>query len=155
VSKLARIEKVVVLQSSDLFAFCKAEEVLRIAAIARERHFAAGERIYETNDPADTLYCIVHGSVRLDSAQGGVRIAGPLNCFGMVEILSGRLRAGGAIAEADTLALAIDAEDFFDLLSRNVEIVRALFRQLLPARVDDSASKQHGSVPSESKRTVP
>ena len=31
----------------------------------------------------------------------------------------------------DTLALAIDAEGFFDLLANDIEIVKALFRHLL------------------------
>ena len=48
----------------------------------------------------------------------------------------GRLRTGKALAEMDTLVLEIDAEDFFDLLANNIEIVKALFRQLL--RDDDS-----------------
>ncbi len=49
----------------------------------------------------------------------------------MLEILSGRLRAEQAVAGEDTLVLEIDAEDFFDLLSHNIEIVKALFRQIL------------------------
>jgi NTE family protein len=135
VSELARIETVVFLQSADLFAACKAEEVLRISAIAHERRFEAGEQIYDENDPATALYCVVQGEVRVNQASGGGTI-GPLGTFGVVEILSGRLRTGKAVAEMDTLVLEIDAEDFFDLLANNIEIVKALFRQLL--RDDDS-----------------
>jgi CRP-like cAMP-binding protein len=35
-----------------------------------------------------------------------------------------------AWARDDTVTLAVDAEDFFELLSNNIEIVKALFRQL-------------------------
>ena len=52
-SELARIETVVFLQSVDLFSYCKAEEVLRIAAISQERSFEDGERIYSVNDPSE------------------------------------------------------------------------------------------------------
>ena len=135
-SELARIETVVFLQSADLFAACKAEEVLRISAIAHERRFQAGEQIYNENDPAAALYCVAQGEVRVHQAAGGGRTVGPLGTFGVVEILSGRLRTGKALAEKDTLVLEIDAEDFFDLLANNIEIVKALFRQLL--RDDDS-----------------
>jgi CRP/FNR family transcriptional regulator len=131
-TELARIEKVVVLQSADLFAHCRAEEILRIAAIAQERTFRTGEVIYELNDPADSLYCIVHGEVRLEPEGGSSQELGPLLTFGVPEILSGRLRAERATASKDTLTLAIDTEDFFDLLSQNIEIVRALFRRFLP-----------------------
>jgi NTE family protein len=140
VSELARIETVVFLQSADLFAACKAEEVLRISAIAHERRFEAGEQIYDENDPATALYCVVQGEVRVHRAAGGGRSVGPLGTFGVVEILSGRLRTGKAVAETETLVLEIDAEDFFDLLANNIEIVKALFRQLLrdgePAAAD-------------------
>lgn len=128
---LAQIETVVFLQSVDLFSFCKAEEVLRIAAIAHERRFPEGERVFKEGDQADMLYCVVQGLVKLEGADGTSWEAGPLATFGFKEILSGRLRTETATTAAETLVLAIEADDFFDLLSHNIEIVRALFRQLL------------------------
>ena len=133
-TELARIEAVVALQGMDLLTHCRAEEILRIAAIATERPFAAGETIYRAQDPADRLYFVVHGSVRLTGPDGAERRLAPLQSFGVLEILSGRLRAEEATAEAETLTLACDAEDFFDLLSNNIEMIRALFRHLLQRR---------------------
>ena len=130
-AELTRIQIVVALQSCDLFAFCRAEEILRIAGIARERRFEAGRRIYEKNDPAEMLYAVIHGSVGLADGHGGRRRAGPLAAFGVTELLSGRLRGETATAEDETLVLAIEADDFFDLLSNNIDIVKALFRHLL------------------------
>lgn len=132
-SELARIETVVFLQSVDLFAFCKAEEVLRISVIANERSFEAGEKIYDVNRPAEDLYCVVRGSAKLESPDGNSWKVGPLGTFGVEEILSGRLRTSSATAETDTLVLSIGAEDFFDLLANNIDIVKGLFRQFLPA----------------------
>lgn len=131
-SELARIETVVFLQSVDIFSFCKAEEVLRIAAIASERSFREGDRIFEAGDSADSLYCVVRGAVKLEAADGTARTAGPLTTFGVLEILTGRLRTVRARAESDTLVLAIEADDFFDLLAHNIEIIKALFRHLIP-----------------------
>jgi CRP-like cAMP-binding protein len=129
--ELARIETVVFLQSVDLFSYCKAEEVLRIAAIAQERSFAAGERIYSVNDPSDTLFCVVRGVVKSQSSNGGSQVFPPLSTFGGIDILRGRLRTDTATAETDCLLLAIETEDFFDLLSNNIDIVKALFRHLI------------------------
>ncbi len=128
---LAQIETVVFLQSVDLFSFCKAEEVLRISSIARERRFPEGERVFREGDQADLLYCVVQGMVKLEGPDGSSWTAGPLATFGYREILSGRLRTETATTMMETLVLAIEAEDFFDLLSHNIEIVKALFRQLL------------------------
>jgi CRP-like cAMP-binding protein len=130
-AELARIETVVFLQSADLFAYCSAEQTLRIAMIAHERLFKPGQQLYRRNDPADTLYCLVRGEIGLEDAQGEVNRVGPLTTFGVVELLSGYLRTCTATAESESLVLAIGAEDFFDLLASNIEIVKALFRQLL------------------------
>ena len=129
--ELARIETVVFLQSVDLFSYCKAEEVLRIAAIAQERSLAGGEKIYGVNDPSDALFCVVRGTVKIDAANGDSRIYPPLSTFGGIDILRGRLRTDTASAMTDCLLLAIESDDFFDLLSNNIDIVKALFRHLI------------------------
>ena len=52
--------------------------------------------------------------------------------FGVTHILSGRPRSYDAVAVGEgTRLLTIEADDFFDLLSNNIEIVKALFRQVL------------------------
>jgi CRP/FNR family cyclic AMP-dependent transcriptional regulator len=131
VAELTRIQVVVCLQSCDLFSFCKAEEILRIAGITHQRLIKVGEKIYERNGPAEMLYAVVHGSVRLEGGGDGPVTAGPLQTFGVREILCGRLRGEDAVADTDTLVLAVEADDFFDLLANNIDIVRALFRHLL------------------------
>ena len=128
---LTRIQKVVYLQAVELFTYCNAEQMMRIAGIARQRDLAANEKIYSINDPAEAMYCVVEGVVRLRDEQDHERQIGSRGTFGVTEILSDRLRRNDAQAQTPTVALVIDAEDFFDLLSNNVEIVRALFRQLL------------------------
>jgi CRP-like cAMP-binding protein len=86
--------------------------------------------VYVENGPADVLYCVVHGEVSLAGPQGEKRV-GPLQTFGVRDILCGRLRGEDAEARADSLVLAIEAEDLFDLLANNIEIVKALFRHVL------------------------
>ncbi len=129
-SELARIEVVLFLREVELFQFCDAEEILRIASIAQECRFAAGETIFCASDPSDALYAVVEGRVRRDYPDGRNLNVGPRGSFGVLGILSGRLRSADATAETDTLTLSLEAEDFFDLLSNNVEIVKGLFRQL-------------------------
>jgi len=128
---LTRIQMVVYLQAVDLFTYCTAEQMVRIASIVHQRHFAAGEKIYAANDPAEAMYCVAEGRVRLHGLDGEQRDVEAKGTFGVQEILSDRLRSEEAWALTDALALAIEAEDFFDLLSNNIEIVKALFRQLL------------------------
>ncbi len=128
---LTRIQMVVYLQAVDLFTYCNAEQMVRIAGIARQKTLVPGETIYLLNDPAEAMYCVVEGAVRLQDADGNERRVDARGTFGVRGILSDRLRREEARAETATMALEIDAEDFFDLLSNYVEIVKALFRQLL------------------------
>lgn len=129
-STLAQIERVLFLQEVELFAHCEAAQIMRIAAIANKREYADGDKVYTIDDPADALLCVVSGGVRIDG--GGLEPVevGPGTAFGVFDLLSGRLRAHDATATAATLALAIEGDDFFDLLSHNIGIVRALTRFL-------------------------
>jgi len=127
--ELTRIQAVVFLQSCDLFSYCRADEILRIAGIAEERRLRAGEKVYVENGPADVLYCVVQGEVSLRGSQG-TRFAGPLHTFGVRDILCGRLRGEDAEARVDSLVLAIEAEDLFDLLSNRPGLLQELFNAL-------------------------
>ena len=129
-SNLAQIERVLFLHDVELFSHCEAAQIMRIAAIANEREYASGETIFSIDEPSDAIHCVVEGSVRIDNhAQQQVSVS-PGSAFGVFDLLSGRLRTLNAIAEADTLTLAIEGDDFFDLLSNNIGIVRALARFL-------------------------
>jgi len=134
---MAQIEMMVFLQGVDLFAHCNAEEVLRLAAIAQEQQFEKSEVIFRKDDPADSLYCVVEGKVKLDAGNEAGAVIGTSGRFGVLDILSGRPRLGDATAVSDCRVLAVEAEDFFDLLSNNIEIVRALFRTVV-ALSDDA-----------------
>jgi CRP/FNR family transcriptional regulator len=130
--ELARIETVVILQSVDFFSGCTAEEILRIAAIAHEKPVAPGEEIFRNGQPADTLYCVVRGEIEVTAGSAATRsIVPPLQTLGLLDVLSGGAHTGTAVARSAALLLAIQAEDFFDLLSNNVEVVKTLFRHLV------------------------
>ena len=118
-------------KDNDLFAHCNADQVLRLAAIASEDTLAKGEEVFRKGDSPSALYCVVEGRVRLGGNGDGGTVVGPRGRFGVVDILSGRPRSGNAVAETETRLLTIEAEDFFDLLSNNIDIVKALFRTVV------------------------
>ncbi len=140
-TELARIQTAVVLQSIDFFAACTAEEILQIAAIAREADVAPGQHLFRERDPADMLYCIVRGEIEVRGRNGDTKIAGPLCTVGLFDLLSGRLHSETAVARTETLMLTIDSDDFFDLLSNNIDVVKSLFRHLIQ-RMDEVASER-------------
>jgi len=131
VKELTRIETVVFLQRVDLFSACSAEQILRISGIVSQESFESGETIYQANDPSDCMYCIVDGTARLRGTGHSGGVLSDTDTFGVREILSGRLREQHAQAGEALLVLKIEADDLFDLLANNIEIVKALFRRLL------------------------
>lgn len=129
--QLTRIETVVFLQKVDLFSACSAEQILRISGIVSQAGFKAGESIYHVSDSADCMYCIVDGTALLRGRDGSERLLSATGTFGVREILSGRLRNHDVRASDALRVLKIEADDLFDLLAHNIEIVKALFRRLL------------------------
>lgn len=152
-SKLTHIQMAVHLQSADLLAYCSAEQVMRLAGIAHQRRLAPGEAIYQRNDPPAALYCVVEGSVLLTDAEGRERQAGIHDCFGVREILSDRLRREQATSRGAAV-LEISANDFFDLLSNNIEIVKALFRRLLGESKESAQAEATASTPGRARHAA-
>ena len=138
---LPQIEKVLLLRSATLLRHCNAEAVVRLASIAAERRFEEGDTIYAVGDPADAIYIVVTGRVAIEDAGDGERSLGPRDMFGVDEILSGRLRGARARAQEPTVTLALLADDFFDLLSHDIEIVKALFREVMAERASGNGSR--------------
>ena len=129
-SNLAQIERVLFLQDVELFSYCEAAQIMRIAAIANEREYQAKESVYSIMDPSSAIHCVVRGQVGLASPTQQRGEVPPGSAFGLIDVLSGRQRRLNEVAEVDTLTLTIEADDFFDLLSNNIGIIRSLVRML-------------------------
>ncbi len=134
---MPRIEIVMHLQAMDPFRSCAATEIMRLAQIAEPVTFAAGSLIYRPSEPARALFCVVEGRVVVEEPDGITAEVGPYGSFGVFEILSGQQRSSRATAATEVKALRVWSEDFFDLLSNNIDIVKALFRELLDRRRSD------------------
>lgn len=130
-ARMSRIEIVMHLQAVDLFRSCAATDVVRLAQIAEPSTLAAEEVVFRPTEPSRALYTVVSGRVVVEGPQANRREVGPRSSFGVREILSGRQRRSRAEALEESLILSIEAEDFFDLLSNNIDIVKALFREIL------------------------
>ena len=127
--RLTAMQKAELIRAVDLFSHATVEELLRLAAIATEVRFSAEEIVFREGDTADALYLVCQGTVELTrSMRTDKELAGPCQAFGLLSVLTRESRYFTAKAVHDTFALRIDAEDFFDLLSHNMEIVVSIFR---------------------------
>jgi CRP-like cAMP-binding protein len=127
--RLTTLQRAEFIRGLDIFSRAAVEELFQMASIAREVDFAAEEVIYRENDIGDALYIVVQGKVELTSAEKGSQgIVSSQQAFGIYSLLTREPRYMTAKAVEDTLALSVGAEDFYNLLSHNMEILVSIFR---------------------------
>jgi CRP-like cAMP-binding protein len=131
-SQLTNLRKAELIRGVDVFSRATVEELFRLASIAREVQFAAGEIVVRENDVGSAFYLVVQGKVELTSRNDAWRdVVESHQAFGLHSLLTREALTFSAKALEDTLALAIGGEDFFSLLSSDPEIVSSLFKHLV------------------------
>lgn len=126
---LTALQRAEILRNAEIFSKATVEELLHLAAISCEVHFKAETTIFRQGEIADALYILIEGKVeRIQSAFR--EVLEPYDVFGLYAVLTGEPRYASVQALEETYALKIGAQDFFDLVSHNTEIVQSLFRLL-------------------------
>lgn len=128
---LTTLEKMKWLRNAIIFANCKTDQLLALASISEEVTYRPGEVIFRENEPGDSLLYLIKGRVRLRKEGTQYEsIVGEGETVGTLSILDGQPRAATGLAEDEVVGLKIKAEDFYELLSDNVEIVQGIFSRL-------------------------
>jgi len=132
VAELNIVERVIALEGVELLKNLGPEQLARIAAIAKEVKVSPGKTILEAGKPLDALYVIVDGAVDL------IRDGETLTTARQNEVLGAWALFEEddpipvtAKAVEDTRLLRIGRDDFYELLSDNVEITTAVFGTLV------------------------
>lgn len=124
------IERIAVLERAGLFAFVEAECLAQAALALEEEEASAGRRLYCVGEPADFLYLLCEGKVRL-SLGGAELVVGPGECFGFEEVLSEGERAHSATAETPCRLLRLERGQARRLLEDDPGLARGAIRELL------------------------
>jgi hypothetical protein len=134
---LSTLEKVLFLQSIQLFERVPSEEVAEAAPIAQEVRFEPGETFIRKGEAGDCLYILVNGEVEvlIPNAPQPVRLqAGAV--IGELAVLASRPRGADCRAATEVIALKIDKRDFWDLLRSRAElsigVIDMLMRRYVP-----------------------
>jgi predicted MFS family arabinose efflux permease len=112
-----------VLQRLGIFAAAPQAVLERLAAAAREATFPSGTAVVREGDPADALYVLLDGEVRV-TARGeagereeALRSMGPGTYFGEIGLLEGIPRTATVTAVEDCRCYRIDGDAFLDALT--------------------------------------
>jgi CRP-like cAMP-binding protein len=131
---LSPVERVLILKQADLLKDVGPRHLLGLADVAREIEMSAGDTIYNAEDPADALYIVVEGRLRLTSKEQTLSEVGPGEAFGTWALVDDSPRGHRAECLEEGLVLALHRDEFYDIAAGDLtllqEMVRALARRL-------------------------
>jgi len=124
------VEKVIALEGVELLKNLNPDQLARIATIAKEVHFPPDKTILEPGKPLDSLYVILEGAVVIGK-DGPLTTARQGDVLGAWALFDTSPMPVTAKTVEDTELLRIGRDDFYDLLSDNMEITAAIFAILV------------------------
>jgi CRP-like cAMP-binding protein len=125
------VEKVIALEAVDLLKNLNPDQLARIATIAKEVKYPPGATIIEPSKSADALYVVLDGSVEITTRDGVATMARRNDVLGAWALFDPEPLHVTAKAAEDTTLLRIGRDDFYDLLSDNMEITASIFSALV------------------------
>jgi CRP-like cAMP-binding protein len=130
-AELNIVEKVIALEGVELLKNLSPEQLSRIATIAQEVKYPPGRVILDPSKPLDALYIIVDGAVELSRDSDVLHVATQNEVLGAWALFDEDPMPVAAKTTGDTRLLRVGRDDFYDLLSDNVEITAAVFSTLV------------------------
>jgi CRP/FNR family cyclic AMP-dependent transcriptional regulator len=127
---LTIVEKVLFLQRIDILAAVPSHGLAHVAMIATEETYPKETVLFEEGDPAEALYFIVEGKVRLTHGGREVQTAQKYDAFGTWALFDDEALVVSARTTSEVFALKIERQEFLDLLPDHGEIANGVLKAL-------------------------
>lgn len=128
---LTQVDKVLSLQSVDVFRHATTEMLAYIALITTELQVNANKVVFAEDEVADSMYVVVRGRIKLTKEGNEVLQVSAGQSFGTWALFDNQPRLMTATALEETQLLKIKKDDFYDLLADYDEITPVIFRALI------------------------
>ncbi|MGH8629863.1 MAG: cyclic nucleotide-binding domain-containing protein, partial [Burkholderiales bacterium] len=127
-------------------------------SLGKPEAFAEGAAIFDENEAADRMYCLLEGDVRLVRGSRTIDIVKAGEIFGEMAVITGQPRSAGAIARGACRGASLDAKQFeraiqgtpeFALMLSSIIINRVRLTTALLARtgkLPGPATEQAGRI---------
>lgn len=120
-----------ILHGLPFFAHLSSEALAEINQQFYATGYAAGETVYFSGDPAERLFVVAHGEVKLLRHSAGgqdvlLDMLGEGEMFGTLTVLGDRSYPDTAVAQTPCCVLGISAADFQTILARVPEVALAV-----------------------------
>lgn len=127
------------LKNTQLFEDLTPDEIEQMSRITPYKRFAAGEIIYHMEDPADALYFVRDGMVKIsmyfpNGKEMILGLLGKYDIFGELLLLPSERRPNQAEAVVDTTLIVMPEAEFQRLLQQHPKIVMK-FIQVMSTRL--------------------
>jgi CRP-like cAMP-binding protein len=125
--------KLELLRQIPYFGALPAAELNALATGLRERHYQAGDVIFQRGDQSEGLCIVLSGGVRtvIRSEEGReqvLKVFGPARTFADIAVFDDEPQPAEAIAVSDTTVVVIPQADLFDLLRRHPDVAIEVIR---------------------------
>jgi CRP-like cAMP-binding protein len=120
------------------------DELFRISAISRQARYSEEAVVQERGAPTEYIQILLQGRFRVRDEGSEARSVSPPAMLGFREVLQGTPLQEGAVAETESIALVMPAEEFRVLLAANIELAQGLFRMLLERFPEGGVSLESG-----------
>ena len=128
---LTTLEKAIRLQKVELFSDMDTDLLALAASIASQIQFAAGTVLFKENGPAEALYVVLEGRIRLTRGSREIFAVGPGETLGNWALFDDQPGVATATCSEETSLLKIEREDFYDLLADHAEMTQKMFKALV------------------------
>lgn len=135
--------RTMVLASARLFDGVDATGMARIAEVAIEVDFPAGQVIARQGDIGSGFFVITDGRVRVTRDGRELATLGPGDFFGELSVLDGRPRTAQVVATEATACLALSTWDFEAVVGEQPGVALAILRGLAGRLRDLTEADRH------------
>lgn len=143
--ELTTLERAIRLQRVDLFSDLETEMLALVASIARQIEVKQGQKLVEEGGPISALYTVLEGRIEMRRGASVIYSISSNETLGNWALFDRKPSVVSAVAATDASLLAIDREEFFELLADHSEVTRELFQALFK-RVRSLLSPGIGSL---------
>jgi small-conductance mechanosensitive channel/CRP-like cAMP-binding protein len=146
------------LAANELFHVLTDAERARLAEALDHCLYASGDLVFRAGEPADSLYLLAAGEVRVVNVDHGRRrdlatLAAP-DYFGEMGLLLGQPRAATVVAAGEVLCYRLDKQGFDAIMAARPELAEALGRVLAQRQAENDATLKALDADSRAEHTT-
>ncbi|MGI0131437.1 MAG: cyclic nucleotide-binding domain-containing protein [Thermoplasmata archaeon] len=119
------------LSAVPMFSMLGDKLLKRIVKGAKERNYAAGEKIVSQGERGIGFYLILSGKVEVRSNGKTVTSLGPAQFFGEMALFDDQPRTADVVAETPCRCLVVSAWEFWGFLANEPETLRMMFQETI------------------------